>query len=176
VFAPGGQYFQVSWVVADLQQAMRRWLDTARVGPFFLNAHVETEAPIYRGRPSSFDYSLAIAQAGSVQIELIEQHDDRPSAYRDSVPAGQDGFHHLACFVDDFDAKLVRLEAQGVDIASSGKFGDMRFVYADTRASLGCMTELLEHTPLIHRVFDAVTAASQNWDGRDPVRDLRSLL
>jgi hypothetical protein len=176
VFAPGGQYIQVAWVVADLERAMRRWLETARVGPFFLNAHVVTEGLLYRGKPTSVDYSLAIAQAGSIQIELIQQHNDQPSAYRDGVPAGEDGFHHLACFVADFDAELVRLRDQGVETAASGKFGDMRFIYADTRPTLGCMTEVLENTPLIHQIFDRVAEASKGWDGREPIRDIRTLL
>ena len=176
MFVAAGQYIQVAWVVTDLQQAMRRWLDTARIGPFFLNAHVQTEALTYRGRPTNIDYSLAIAHAGALQIELIEQHDNEPSAYRDLVPAGQDGLHHLACFADNFDAELTHLRERGVDTACAGKFGDMRFIYADTRAALGCMTEVLENTPLIHRIFDNVAEAARDWDGRDPIRDIRSLM
>ena len=42
----------------------------------------------YRGTASGVDMQVAVAQAGPVQIELIQQHCDRPSVYRDLVEHG----------------------------------------------------------------------------------------
>lgn len=39
-----------------------------------------------RGGPAEIDMSAAVAQSGSVQIELIAQHDDKPSPYLDMYP------------------------------------------------------------------------------------------
>jgi methylmalonyl-CoA/ethylmalonyl-CoA epimerase len=59
---------------------MQRWIATARAGPFFVNAHAGVENTRYRGEPMAIDFSGALAQAGPMQIELIQQHSDTPSA------------------------------------------------------------------------------------------------
>jgi catechol 2,3-dioxygenase-like lactoylglutathione lyase family enzyme len=163
-------FFQASWVVPDLEAAMHRWLDVAGTGPFFVNAHVQVSNPRYRGQPTSFDYSLALAQAGPLQIELIEQHDDEPSVYRDSVPRGQEGFHHMAYFADDIVAEFARYRDLGVTLVFEGQFGDMRLGYFDTRPQLGFMVEVLEHRPDIDRLFAHIADAAEDWDGSDPIR------
>ena len=172
---PPNAFFQTAWVVNDLQAAMNHWVKTANVGPFFVNAHVRTSNVTYRGQPTGFDHSLALAQAGPVQIELIEQHSDVPSVYRDSYPKGKEGFHHLGCFVDDVAAEVARYQAQGVELAYNGMFGDMRFAYMDTRAQLGHMIEIIEHKPFIDKLFKHVADAAMGWDGRDPIRKFPAL-
>jgi len=102
----GRDYFQNAWVVDDLQAAMRRWTETCGVGPFFLLEHVAMQDVTYRGQPATIDCSIALAQAGRTQIELIEQHCDQPSVYRDLVPRGQTRFHHVATFANDYDREL----------------------------------------------------------------------
>ena len=49
----------------------------------------------YRGAESKLDLQVAVAQAGPVQIELIEQFCDRPSVYRDLFGTGESGFHQI---------------------------------------------------------------------------------
>ena len=57
--------------------------------------------------------SCAFAQAGPMQIELIEQHTDGPSVYRDMFPAGTGGFHHLCYWADGtMPAKWVQTESK----------------------------------------------------------------
>src|SRR5687768_5771592 len=113
VTGQAGHYFQVAWVVDDLEAAMQRWLKTTRVGPFFVNAHIDPGPVLYRGRPTGVDYSVALAQAGAIQIELIEQHNDEPSVYQEHGPGGAGGVHHMACFAPDFDAEVAHLRGQG---------------------------------------------------------------
>ncbi|MFV2178078.1 VOC family protein [Actinomadura sp. LOL_016] len=161
---------QVGWVVDDLDAAIKTWLETTGAGPFYVMRHVAPESTRYRGKPASVDTSLAMAQFGGIQIELIEQHDDVPSAYRDSVPVGTSAVHHLGGFAQDFDAEVERYVKLGIDIAYEGLFGDMRFAYIDTRSTIGCMTELMEPRPIILDLFAMVEEGSRNWDGSDPVR------
>jgi Glyoxalase/Bleomycin resistance protein/Dioxygenase superfamily len=87
---------QNSWVVRDIEVTMRQWLRTAGVGPFFVVKDITLEDQIYRGKPAakSIDVTFALAQAGDIQIELVQQHNDVRSAYRDTVPAGHCAFHH----------------------------------------------------------------------------------
>lgn len=168
----GTRYFQMAWVVDDLEAAVRRWVESSNVGPFYVIAHAKVERVRYRGVPAQLDFSGALAQAGDIQIELIQQHNDGPSAYRDVFPKGAQGFHHMCTFVDDFDAEIARYAARGAVAAVDGAFGDMRFAYLDTRADLGHMTEIIEDRASIRDVFKIVADAAADWDGRDPIRYL----
>ena len=66
--------FQNAWVVKDIEIACLRWADEMGVGPFFLNEYpAGTFSDVtYRGEPADLAMKVAIAQAGPVQIELIE--------------------------------------------------------------------------------------------------------
>lgn len=163
---------QHAWVVPDLDAAIHHWHRTLGVGPFLVNRNLRIIDPLYRGHPRAVAFSTAVAQSGSIQIELIEQHDDGPSAFRDTVPARGTGFHHVAIIAEDFDAAL--RQYAGVEIAAEGRFGDIRFVYLDTSATLGAMLEILEDRPAIRAFFGAILKANERWDG-DPATLIREL-
>jgi len=163
-------YFQNAWVVDDLQAAMRRWIDTCGVGPFFVLEHVTMEDLTYRGRPAKLDFSIAIAQAGRMQIELVQQHCDNPSVYRDSVPKGQDAFHHVALFAQDFDRELAAYQDHGCEAVTTGRFGSMRVAYIDARHETQCVIELLEESQPVRDHFRMIAETAASWDGRDPIR------
>lgn len=168
------QIIQIAWVVPDLEAAAWRWHRTMGIGPFLVNRHITIGNPLYRGQPQATDFSTAIAQAGPVQIELVEQHDDTPSCYRDTVPRGSEAMHHVAIMVADYAAALASYTAQGFAVASEGEFGDVRFAYVDSSPSIGHMIEILEDKPGIQRFFGAVRRAAEGWDG-DPATLLREL-
>jgi hypothetical protein len=102
---------------------------------------------------------------------LIQQHDDVPSVFRELTHRSGPGFHHWAVMTAQFDAEVARYEAAGCAIAFSGKVAvGARFVYADTVAALGGMTELIEVTPPVVALFQSLEDAARNWDGREPLR------
>src|SRR5262249_10848939 len=129
-------FFQSAWIVTDLDAAIGQWLD-AGVGPFYVVRHAIVQDFKYRGRPSALDFSVGLAQSGPMQIELIEQHDGRPSHYRDSYRVGEGGFHHICRYTGDFDAEVAEHERCGTVLAGAGRSGDMRFGYFDTRHLIG---------------------------------------
>ena len=168
---PGSHVMQVAFMVEDLEAACMHWVQAVGIGPFLTVPHVVLEEYTYCGAPASgLDFSVAIAQWGGVQIELIQQHCDNPSAYRDTIAKGQGGFHHLAVYTADYDATRARYVDQGFVAAVEGSFGGFRFCYIDTSAALGCMIELIEENPLQGAFFARVAAASESWDGTDPIR------
>lgn len=156
---------QMSWVVVDLDEAMQRWHRTSGVGPFLVQRHITIGEPRYRGQLSDIDFSVAIAQAGPVQVELVQPHGNGPSCYRDTVPAGTEAMHHVAILPDDYDAALASYLDQGFEEASGGLFGDVRFSYIDTSAALGHMVEIVEAKDTIVRFFGAIARAAEKWDG-----------
>ena len=162
---------QNCWVVTDLEDAMERWLSMG-VGPFFRRDSDYPDA-LYRGRPEPLAFKAALAQAGPVQIELIQQTSKGPSAYRDMVPEGQTGFHHMCRIVHNVGEEIRRLRARGIEMASEFRsVGGAQVAYADTRNELGCMLELVPAEPVLINLFRDVAEAARYWDGRDPVRML----
>ena len=79
----------MAWVVNSLEEAVPRFGRIYDAGPFIVSRHIKVDGPKHRGCDIVLDFSTAIAQAGPVQIELVEQHNEGPSPYRDLVPKGQ---------------------------------------------------------------------------------------
>jgi hypothetical protein len=161
---------QNAWVVDDLQRAMDQWISLWGVGPFFVMEHVPMENLHYRGQPSKIDCTIGLAQSGRTQIELIQQNCDNPSVYRDYVPKGRSGFHHIAVITKDYDREIAAYRSKGLAVAMNGTFGDMRFAYVDAWREVGSVIELIEDRPSIRDYFAKVAAAAEGWDGSDPVR------
>jgi hypothetical protein len=167
---PNGTFMQMAWVVNDIEAAMRRWHEQAGVGPFFYGPRTRLDI-VHRGKPSVFDFNGALAQAGPIQIELLCQHDDAPTAFREVFKPGQEGPHHMGTIVQDYDAEFESYRRQGFDLVHTGQVQGRRFCYFDTRPSFGLMTELLEDAPGLREMFGKVADASVGWDGNDPYRD-----
>ena len=86
-----GDIRQNGYVVRDIERAMRHWTETLGVGPFFYIEKVPVRNFRYRGAPSDLDMSVALANTGALQIELIQQRNDAPSMYRDFLARGPEG-------------------------------------------------------------------------------------
>ena len=91
-----GKITQNGYVVRDIEAAMRHWSEVLGVGPWFYLEHTPIEEFEYRGAPSDCDVAIALANSGPLQIELIQQHNDAPSLYRDFLAAGNEGLQHIA--------------------------------------------------------------------------------
>jgi len=170
--AASRHFMQIAFMVEDLDAACMNWVRTTGIGPFLKVPHVVLAEYGYRGeRREGLDFSVALAQSGGIQIELVEQHNDAPSAYRDTIAKGQGGFHHLAVYTPDYDATYAEYTGKGFASAVDGTFGNMRFSYIDTSAAIGCMVELIEEDPDQTDFFKRIAAAAEGWDGvTDPIR------
>jgi Glyoxalase/Bleomycin resistance protein/Dioxygenase superfamily len=160
---------QNAWVVANLESAMRGWLAMG-VGPFFV-LHQNSPDAMYRGRPVPLSFRVGLAQAGPIQIELIEQLSDGPSAYRDVVPPGHSGFHHMCKLTDDYAGDTKALMATGIVLATEINVFGLKACYADTRQQMGCMLELVPPLPQLLKLYEVVATAARDWSGADPVRE-----
>jgi hypothetical protein len=80
-----GPVYQIAYVVENLSEAMDNWLNQTSAGPFFLFEHFEFVEPVYRGVSTVLDISIALGYSGELCIELIEQHDERPSVYQEEI-------------------------------------------------------------------------------------------
>jgi len=163
-----GEMRQVGIVVRDIEAAMKHWVEVCGIGPWFYTGKLAVTEFSYRGtRYDDIHVSIALANSGDVQLELIQQHDDAPSMYKEAA-----GFTASAVLsTQDFDAELARLHAEGFQTA----FEDVlptgaRITYADTQPSLPGMLELVERTDDQLATYGRIHAASIDWDGDDPLR------
>jgi hypothetical protein len=166
-----GAIRQLGYVVPDLDEAMRSWLALG-IGPWWTIREMPQVAFRHRGEPTEPVLSIAFSNSGPMQLELIQQHDDAPTAYREFLDAGGQGFHHLGFWTDDFAASASAAEAAGLHTAQEGD-GMVRFAYYELNGATSTMLELMELTDSTRGLDDLVRGSAADWDGRtDPVRPL----
>ena len=166
-----GPIRQNGYVVRDIEAALKHWTEVIGVGPFWYLESVPMEAFRYRGEPSPLDVSIALANTGPLQIELIQQRNDAPSMYRDFLASDQEGLQHVAYWTESFDADLERAERAGLVVGQSGQIGaDGRFVYFESDGHPGTVVELSEISGAKGAFFAHIAKAAANWDGSDPIR------
>jgi hypothetical protein len=171
-----GPIRQLGYVVDDIEAAMKHWHETMGVGPWFYNPRVPIEDYRYEGQSYDVHNSVALANSGYIQVELIQTRNDAPSMYRDFMQAGHRGLQHVAFWTENYDADLARMESEGFRQKMSGQVGaNGRFVYFDREAHPGTVIELSEVMGPKGRMFDLIHQSSENWDGSDPVRPFPDL-
>jgi len=169
-----GPLVQNGFVVRDLEAAVAHWSGTVGIGPFFLLEHIPFGQVFFRGAPLQLDMSVAIAQWGEVQIELIVQHDAAPSIYTEFAQRHAQGLQHVGVMTQSLDQHLERLRPLGIEPVQWGATATgMRFAYVNTDAYPGAMIELIETGPAVEAFFGMVRGAAAGWDGTRPLRRLR---
>lgn len=145
--------FQHAYVVNDVERAAGEWSQLLGAGPFAIRAHHRAERFVYRGTAQEADVSYGFGYLGDMMIQLIEQHDDTPSIYRDMYAAGEEGFHHVATLVHDFPAARDHFLDRGFELACELWTGGVDAAYFDTRAITGGFTEIHGDPPYIVETF-----------------------
>lgn len=162
-----GAIIQQAYVVNDVVAAAEKWHRVFGIGPFVHLSHISLPNAYYRGEPVEIELSAALAQAGDIQIELLQQHSDGPSCYRDAFAPGEEGFHHVAVLCRDFEAERARYEALGCATAMIFGNAEKPTCYMDARQLTGGMVELYTDHAGIHDIYRLVAQQALTWDGRD---------
>ncbi len=172
-----GAIRQNGYVVRDIEVALEHWTNVLGVGPFFYMEQVKVDDLRYRGQPTNAEASIALANSGELQIELIQLRNDAPSMWRDFLDAGHEGLQHFAYWMETpeaMDAALKRAASLEYEVGQSGTVGENgRFVYLCTEAHPGTVVELSEACGWKAEFFRKVAKAAENWDGSDPIRSIQ---
>ncbi len=162
---------QIGYVVPDLDAALSSWLALG-VGPWYI-LRGQVQSGRYRGQPCTVTLSIAFANTGDLQVELIQQEDDTPSVYREFLDATGGGFNQLAWWAPDFDATIASIRAAGwPTVWSGGEDGGARFAYVEPPAGPAAIVEIMELNALTQGMADMVRGAAESWDGSEPIRTL----
>lgn len=168
---PQDGIIQSAFVVKDIRESMKEWIDKLKVGPWFLLPEFTGVDALYRGKPSTAVVSLAMGFAGHMWIELIQPLDTAPSVYRDIIDRRGYGFHHFGMGTENFDRDVERYKAAGAELAFFARVpSGGRVAYMDTSATLPGMTELIELGASFDSVFSRMYRAAIGWEGSDPLR------
>jgi hypothetical protein len=160
---------QNSYVVRDLETSCAQMNTLYGIGPFVGGTELVLGNHRYRGAPAEpIRLRVAFAQAGDLNIELVQLVSEGPDAFRDVYPEGGEGFHHVAIFSADVADTLDRFAGQGFAVASAITApwgGEISFV--DARSKLGHMIEVYPEHERIRSLYSVVRQAALDWDGRE---------
>lgn len=146
----GSRFDQICFVVEDLDESVAHWRETNGVERWDIvrglsRNQLEKE---YWGKPGNFEFSCAYGFAGDTLIELAH-HDGGESIYADWIRERGYGLHHIGFRLQssedyhraatDFN-NLGYVRAMGALVQAPGR--SCRWSYFDTRAQIGCYTEL----------------------------------
>jgi hypothetical protein len=161
---------QNGYVVRDIEAAMAHWIALG-VGPWFYTEAVRISDFEYRGKPGHIELSIALANSGDLQLELIQQRNDAPSLGQDFLREHGEGLQHMSAWTHDMAGDLARLQASGFTLVQQGLIGRHRFVYFDTQGAHPSTTmELYDISGGPDIYFEQIRAAALAWDGSDPIR------
>ncbi|MGZ4690085.1 MAG: VOC family protein [Acidimicrobiia bacterium] len=162
-----GPIRQCAYLVGDLEAAAAWWAALG-VGPFLTMPRQRMQGYVHRGASADPELTIAFANSGELQIELIVAHDDRPSPFRES----RDGAHHLAWWVEDWAGWEHAATSAGWEPVTYGDGGGFaNFAYYDLGGPL--LAEVMEHNDATQWLTNTVRTAHLEWDGSsEPLRDL----
>lgn len=103
---------QIGVVVKDLDAAMVYYADTLGVGSFNRVIEVVPDRNWYKGEKSPVRLRIGQAKWGRMEFEVIQPMDGK-SIHQDFLDAHGEGLHHLAVIVDDYDAIVAAMAANG---------------------------------------------------------------
>ncbi len=169
---PYGQVRQLAWITSDIGRAMAHWSRVLGAGPWFYKEHVAVTTFRYKGSASPPPVmSIAFANSGELQLEIIQQRNDVPSMYRDFILKNGDGMQHVAFWTTDFDAVTAQIQADGYTEGHAGQIGQRgRFAYFEHPDLPGTVIEISEQTGGKAEFFREIREAAAGWDGSDPIR------
>jgi catechol 2,3-dioxygenase-like lactoylglutathione lyase family enzyme len=165
-----GPVMQIAFVPDDFDAAIAHWTAVMGAGPFFLIDNIKLPESLYLGQPNECIFSIAIGYWRDMQVELIRQENDAPSIY---TGAEGKGLHHICILTDDIASARATAEAAGAKILVEGRVDpDGGVLYVDTGGGPGSIVEILQPATGTLGLFEMIKAASQDWNGSEPVRRL----
>jgi hypothetical protein len=171
-----GPIRQLGYAVADMEAAIKHWVEVEGVGPWFVLDRFEILDYRYNGAPAPDPgLKLALANSGDLQIELLYQPPTGRSmlseflARHPTLPP-QGLMQHWSAWCDDYDAVYARAVAAGYSIAAEGRTVRVRFAYFRANPGGADGIEISDNPPASQAFRARIRDAAVNWDGSDPIR------
>ncbi len=166
-----GPVRQLGFIAHDLDRSMDYFVDAWGIGPWYTLRGV-TNRMLYKGREVEIEMSIALANSGDMQFEIVAQHNDVVSLYSDALTHAQ-GLHvqHVAVWHEDVEAIERAAHGKGWASIFENLGGPGRSVFvAHPDAPMVCI-EISDLDPFKEKVRETIRQIAADWDGTDPVRE-----
>ncbi|MBU1672378.1 MAG: VOC family protein [Actinobacteria bacterium] len=138
---------QVGIVVRNVDAAVAYFSDVFGLGPWAVFEGTP-ERCTDRGREVTFTGRMAMAQAGGVQVELIQILGDEKTTHTEFLERHGEGIHHVGFFVNNLDERLAAARRAGIDVLQHGllkRLGlSIEYAYLDTVETGGVIIEYIQ--------------------------------
>ncbi|HET6736063.1 VOC family protein [Mycobacterium sp.] len=166
-----GPVRQVGFVVDDLDSTLKS-LVALGIGPFYVVRGQKLQAN-YRGEPSEVTLTIALANSGDMQIEVIVQEAGDPSIYTEFLAEGHGGFNQFAYWADDFDGAVKSaIDAGWPVVWSGGETEGVRFAYFEPPDGPVPIIEITELNEATAGLGEWLRSEADGWDGTNPIRSI----
>ncbi len=137
---------QLGIVVSDIEDTIKRYSDAFGIGPWAV-FEGEPEWCLQGGENVIPTGRIAMAQAGPVQLELI-QITGGSTFYADTLGGREEGLHHVGFFVRDLAERLRAAREAGIEVLQHGMLKQLgltiEYAYLDTTSVGGVIIEFIE--------------------------------
>jgi hypothetical protein len=132
-------------VVDDLEKAIGAYRDILSIGDWKISDPSRQVNIICRGKPVKSGWKTARADAGPVQLELIQPIGSE-NVFHDFLKRHGGGIHHLQFPVNDIKETKKIMSDQGFPVLMEGESNDGSFAFFDTTDKLKIVWEALQLT------------------------------
>lgn len=173
---PFGCMAQLSHVVPDVKQAIEKYAQTMRVGPWFLLEKIPITGASYRGSPIDVNVTVGIGYCGALQIELIQENSTGGSIFNEVIRSRGYGVHHYGILTKDFDRDRAKYNTLGYrEVFYAVNEFPARNVYFETNGVLPVFLELIEAVEGVERLFAHMFQQSRHAKYAGTVRQVKTL-
>lgn len=166
-----GDVRQIGLMSRDIDRSMRYFVEAWGIGPWFVLRNLKASM-LYNGTPRDLEVSIAMANCGDLQFEIVAQHDDTPSLYQDALKQTP-GLHvqHVAVWKDDVESVEKAAHAKGWATVFETKSGPGRSVFVIHPSEPSVCIEISDRDPFKEQVREAIKQIAADWDGSAPIRE-----
>ena len=161
---------QIAYHVSDIRTAGKKMFLQFGAGPFIISENIKLADGNHRGEKTQFIHSSAYGQWGNVMLELVKQEDKSMNTpFREMYGPEEEGFHHAALIVDNFDKAVVHFDSCGMPLLTrcTTAQGNVEFGFIDARKTSGHMLEIYERSPTLLKFYQLVKNRAEEWDQKD---------
>lgn len=134
---------QIGVVVRDMDESIGR-LQALGFGPFAERTLPPDREEWFRGERFQPPVKISMAEAGDVQLELIQPTGDR-GPHREYLDEMGEGIQHVLFVVDDLDKEIAELTAKGAEVVLRADMPNgRRIAYVDLKVG-GLVLELAQN-------------------------------
>lgn len=136
---------QVGVIVKNLEKTVE-YLSSLGLGPFTIRTATHPSATV-RGKKTSYEVKIALAQQGHMQLELIE-YQKGETIHKEFLEEKGEGLHHILFKVRDIDTTLDRFVQEGIKVLQQDRFsGGGGIAYLGTDEIGGIVIEVVQYPP-----------------------------